>query len=623
MCGIAGFVGKGDSKTLEQMIFAIRHRGPDSTGVWMGDGVGLAHARLSIIDLTPSGSQPMWNEKNSVVIVFNGEIYNFPELREECLSKGYHFRGNSDTEVILALYEAYGISCIERLNGMFAIALYDLAMETLFLARDRVGKKPLYYGEFDGSLLFGSELKALFGHPSMKKEIDPNALSAYLALDYVPTPLSIFKGVSKLPPASILTYKDGETSLQTFWSPQSENREVLSEKDAIIALDKRLRDAVESRLMADVPLGVFLSGGLDSSTVAYYASRASKEPIHTFSIGFNEASFDESVYAEKVAKHLGTNHHHKMLSGEDSLRVIPKVFELLDEPIADASIIPTYLLAEFTRAQVTVALGGDGGDELFAGYQTFQAEKVYNYQSILPFHFGSALIHVAADLVPVSNAYMSNEFKLRKFLEGVDEPDMARRHMRWMGTFNEEESIKILLPEIHNSATLDPYGFAKAYVDSSHLRDEHNKLLWMYQRTYMMDQVMVKVDRATMYNALEARAPFLDTNVVEFANSLPYSMKLHGVTPKYLLKRAMEGKLPRDIIYRTKKGFGVPVGEWLRGPLKEWGEGLLSEANIEKGGIFSPTYIRSLWTEHQSGKRDHRKKLWNILVFLEWRKRFL
>ena len=623
MCGIAGFVGRGDKKTLEQMIFAIRHRGPDSTGVWMGDGVGLAHARLAIIDLTPSGSQPMWNEKNSAVIVFNGEIYNFPKLREECITKGYHFRGNSDTEVILALYEIYGISCIERLNGMFAIALYDLTTKTLFLARDRMGKKPLYYGEFDGNMIFGSELKALLGHSSAKKEIDPNALSEYLALDYVPTPLSIYKGVCKLPPASILTYKEGAISLQTFWLPPREGVDLLNEKDAVRELDKRLQGAVESRLVADVPLGVFLSGGLDSSTVAYYASRATKEPIHTFSIGFNEVTFDESVYAEKVSKHLGTDHHHKMLSGEDSLRVIPKVFELLDEPIADASIIPTYLLSEFTREHVTVALGGDGGDELFAGYQTFQAEKAYKYLSMLPFGLGSALVHGAVNLVPSSSAYMSNEFKLRKFLEGVDDPDMAKRHMRWIGTFTEEESAKILRPEIHNSITLDPYGFAKEYFDSSLLQDGHNKLLWVYQRTYMMDQVMVKVDRATMYNALEARAPFLDTNVVEFANSLPYSMKLHGVTPKYLLKRAMKGKLPRDIIYRTKKGFGVPVGEWLRGPLKEWGEGLLSEANIEKGGIFSPTYIRSLWTEHQSGKRDHRKKLWNILVFLEWQRNFL
>lgn len=622
MCGIAGFSGRGDEQSLEQMIFAIRHRGPDSTGVWMGEGIGLAHARLAIIDLSPAGHQPMWSAQRSAVIVFNGEIYNFADLREECIAKGYQFHGGSDTEVILALYETYGISCIERLRGMFAIALYDLRTKTLYLARDRMGKKPLYYGEVSGTLVFGSEPKSLFGYPGMKKNIDHAALAAYLALDYVPTPLSIYQNIRKLPPASILTHKDGVSSIRTFWEPTGSQNPVLSEQEAIAELERRMYDAVSSRLVADVPLGVFLSGGLDSSTVAYYASRVAKEPIHTFSIGFHEVSFDESIYAEQVAKHLGTDHHHKMLSGEDSLRVIPKVFDLLDEPMADASIIPTYLLSEFTREHVTVALGGDGGDELFAGYQTFQAELIYDYLSSLPRGLGVSLLHQIVPLIPSSNAYMSNEFKLRKFLEGVDEPRMASRHMRWAGTFSEHEIAQILLPEISHAEKVDPFALAESYFSTSRLQDDRNKLLWTYQRTYMMDQVMVKVDRATMYNALEARAPFLDTKVVEFANSLPYSLKLHGVTPKYILKKCMEGKLPRDIIYRTKKGFGVPVGEWLRGPLKEWGEDLLSVTNIEKSGVFSPNYIRSLWSEHQSGQRDHRKKLWNILVFLEWQRHF-
>lgn len=623
MCGIAGFIGSGDTKTLERMIFAIRHRGPDSSGVWMGEGAGLAHARLAIIDLSPAGQQPMWNDDNTVVIAFNGEIYNFPELREECVKDGYNFRGHSDTEVILALYKKYGDACIERLNGMFAIALYDTKAKALLLARDRTGKKPLYYGVWGSTLVFGSEPKALFVHAATKKEINPDAVDAYLALDYVPTPLSVYKDIYKLPPATVLTHKEGVITTQVFWQSPSD-AEGMSEVEAVIELDKRLSKATASRLLSDVPLGVFLSGGIDSSTVAYYAAKATKEPIHTFSIGFDEASFDESDYAKQVAALIKSDHHHKTLTGADSLRVIPKVFEQLDEPMADASIIPTYLLSEFTREHVTVALGGDGGDELFAGYQTFQAEKAYNLVSLLPLGIGKKLLRLAARVVPTSSGYMSNEFKLRKFLEGMDEPDMAKRHLKWTGTFDEEERKRIMLPNVRaEQKSLDPYVNAIREFNSSPAKDVRNKLLWMYQRSFMMDQVMVKVDRASMYNALETRAPFLDTSVVELANSLPYEYKLSGWSVKHLLKETVRGKLPDNIIDRRKKGFGVPIGAWLRGPLKEWGEELLSEENIKKSGVFAHEYIRELWTEHQSGKRDHRKRLWNILVFLEWRSRFM
>ncbi len=622
MCGIAGFIGSGEQTTLERMIFAIRHRGPDKSGVWMGEGAGLAHARLAIIDLSPAGQQPMWNDDNTTVIVFNGEIYNFPEIRDECVKDGYNFRGHSDTEVILALYKKYGDACIERLNGMFAIALYDTKTKALLLARDRTGKKPLYYGVWGGTLVFGSEPKALFAHVAVKNVINPDAVDAYLALDYVPTPLSIYKDMWKLPPATVLTYKDGKITTRVFWKTTGD-AETISEEATIIELDKRLSKAVASRLLSDVPLGVFLSGGIDSSTVAYYAAKAKKEPIHTFSIGFDEASFDESLYAKQVATLIASDHHHKTLTGADSLRVIPKVFELLDEPMADASIIPTYLLSEFTREHVTVALGGDGGDELFAGYQTFQAERAYQLLSRIPFGFGQKLLKLVAAAMPISSAYMSIEFKLRKFLEGMDEPNMAKRHLKWTGTFNEEERKRLLLPNIRAAQkSFDPFLHAVREFDSSPAKDDRNKLLWMYQRSFMMDQVMVKVDRASMYNALETRAPFLDTSVVEFANSLPYGYKLKGWSVKHLLKQAVRRKLPDNIIDRRKKGFGVPIGSWLRGPLKEWGEELLSEENIKISRVFDPAYIRELWAEHQSGKRDHRKRLWNILVFLEWQKHF-
>ncbi len=622
MCGIAGYIGQGDSKSLEQMIFAIRHRGPDNSGVWAGDGVGFAHARLAIIDLSPAGQQPMWDEDHKTVIIFNGEIYNFRELRDECVKDGYAFRGHSDTEVILALYKKHGDACIERLNGMFAIALYDTKTKSLLLARDRTGKKPLYYGVWNDTLVFGSEPKALFAHAAVRKEINADAVEAYLALDYVPTPLSIYKDMYKLAPATILTYKDGVISTRVFWHSSGESS-MQNIEDAILELDRRFAKAVESRLVSDVPLGVFLSGGIDSSAVAYYAAKAKKEPIHTFSIGFDEASFDESVYAKQIALHVKSEHHHKVLTGEDSLRVIPKVFAQLDEPMADASIIPTYLLSEFTREHVTVALGGDGGDELFGGYQTFQAEKIHQYLTMFPSGLAEKVLKGVAGIIPRSNSYMSNEFKLRKFIEGMNEENMARRHLVWTGTFNDAERKRLLLPDIRAvQKRADPLETGVAQFNSSPASDPHNKLLWMYQRTFMMDQVMVKVDRASMYNALETRAPFLDTDVVEFANSLPYHFKLKNFSGKHVLKFMLRGKIPDQIIDRTKKGFGVPVGAWLRGPLREWGEMLLSEENINASGVFAPEYIRELWTEHQSGKRDHRKRLWNILVFLEWKKRF-
>jgi asparagine synthase (glutamine-hydrolysing) len=626
MCGITGFVGTGRENDVERMVASIRHRGPDDKGVYCAEGVGLGHARLAIVDLTPSGHQPMWNRAHTVGIVFNGEIYNFLELKKTLVAEGRVFVGTGDTEVIVALYEKYGEQCFAHLEGMFAIALYDRSKKKLLLARDRMGKKPLYVGVWTETLVFGSEPKALLAHPLVKKELNMSALNAYFALDYVPTPLSIWKGIEKLEPGTFLGYEGGVVRKEQFWNTDFQETS-MSEQDALIELDRRLSDAVSSRLVSDVPLGIFLSGGLDSSTVAYYAARAKQgagEKIHTFSIGFAEASFDESQYAAAVAKHLDTVHHHQMLSAEDSLEVIPDIFSSLDEPMADASIIPTYLLSRFTKEHVTVALGGDGGDELFAGYPTFQAERMMRAYHMIPEVLRRGVFAPAIAHMPASLGNFSLEFKLKKFLEGAEEGNMVRRHMRWVGTFDENERSRLFGPEAWRDLwDENVYAEAERAMAASNSEDERNKLLFAYQRSYMMDEVLVKVDRASMLASLETRAPFLDRTVVEFANRLPYRYKLHGMTTKYLLKKVMEGKLPHDIIHRQKKGFGAPVASWLRGPLKAWAEEMLADESSGKEELIDLVYPRKLFVGHLSGKANYHKKLWNILIFLEWRKNFL
>ncbi len=618
MCGIVGFIGRGDRDDVLRMVQTIRYRGPDDVGVYAEQGVGLGHARLSIIDLSPSGHQPMWNMEHSVSIVFNGEIYNFSLLKKELAAKGHVFQSTSDTEVIIALYKEYGEKCFERLSGMFAIALYDVTKKKLLLARDRMGKKPLYYGVFGGTLLFASEPKAIFAHTLAKKEVDLDALNSYLALDYVPTPQSIFKGVAKLEPGVFLSYEGGNMRKEKYWNPDFRET-TLSFPDALRELDVKLSRSVSSRLVADVPLGIFLSGGLDSSTIAYYATRASTKKIDTFSIGFDEASFDESQYAKEVSLFLDSTHHHHVLRPKDSLDIIPKIFSQLDEPLADASIIPTYLLSRFTKEHVTVALGGDGGDELFAGYPTFQAEKFVSAYQMIPSSLRKGFISRMIHALPISHANFSLDFKLKKFIDGAEEDDIILRHVRWLGTFNDHDRAQLLMAEVQNSFhEQNPLASLEKFVGEFDAKNAQNKLLWAYQRSYMMDQVLAKVDRASMFASLETRSPFLDHELVEFANGLPYQYKMHGLATKYILKELMKDKLPHNIVYRQKKGFGIPVASWLRGPLRDWSTELLSKGSINKHGLFQQEYIDRLKDEHFSGEKDNRKQLWNLIVFALW-----
>ena len=625
MCGIAGYWGKGDEQVLDSMIDAISYRGPDDKGLFVKGNMGLAQRRLSIIDLTSAGHQPMSNEDKTVQIIFNGEIYNYKELKTS-LKQKHTFKSSTDTEVILRLYEEYGEEVFSKIQGMFAIALFDSKNNKLFLARDRMGKKPLYWYKNDNVFLFGSELKALMKHPSFEKEIDLVSLNKYLTYEYVPTPHSIFKNTYKLEPGTYLTWDGKETLKKVFWEPKFLPKSDSFEQ-SLESLDKALEQSVEDRLVSDVPIGVFLSGGIDSSTVAYYASRAQKNKpegkIKTFSIGFKETSFDESSYAKQVSKHLGTEHYEKILTSEDSLSLVPKIGEILDEPMADSSLIPTYLLSKFTKENVTVALGGDGGDELFLGYDTFLAHRLASLYEKVPRVIRTKIIQPLVKLLPTSFVNMSLDFKIKKFVEGF-EGNKNYRNDRWLGAFSHIDRANLFKKEISEKLkSKNEFDDIDTYLSHLDSQDFFDQVTLLHQRMYMMDQVLVKVDRASMANSLEVRAPFLDTRVVDLANHMPTEFKLRGLERKYILKKLMGGKLPDNIVYRKKKGFGVPIAEWIRGDLKPVILDFLGRESIEKMGLFNYDYIEKILDEHFSGKKDNRKQIWTLFVFAMWHRKWL
>jgi len=621
MCGIAGYVGKGNREDLENMISAIKHRGPDNDGVFLVGNVGLAHARLSIIDLSEWGRQPMFNNDKTIGIVFNGEIYNFEELRNELVRIGYKFKSNTDTEMIIYLYEKFGESCFEKLNGMFAIGLYDFRLGKLILARDKMGKKPLYWGIFGDTLIFGSELKAIMRHRVFKKELNLEAVNKYLTYEYVPTPHSIFKNVYKMEPASYLVYQNKEIKKTKFWEIEFNDSDI-SLDEAIVRLDEKINESVRLRMVSDVPLGVFLSGGLDSSTIAYYAQKNSSRKIKTFSVNFEEKSFDESKYAQKVSDILGTEHYDQLLTTKNLIETLSTI-DLIDEPIGDASIIPTYLLSKHARNYVTVALGGDGGDELFAGYPTFQADVLAGIYEKIPTLIKKIFLEKIIHKIPETDNNFSLGFRLKTFVKGLG-GDKKYRHHRWLGSFYKEEKEKLFKREIWNEIGTKKY-FEEIdyYLKNIKAEDCRNKMLGLYMRTYLMDGVLVKADRASMKNSMEVRSPFLDSNLVEFVNSLPFPFKLKGFTTKYILKKLMKDKLPKNIVYRKKKGFGIPLSSWLRNELKKFCDGMLSEGKIKKQGLFDYDYIAKLKDEHFNENKDNRKKLWTLMAFMIWYEKYI
>ena len=623
MCGIAGFVGEGDREVAERMARALIHRGPDDEGYFILPGeVGFGFRRLAIIDLK-TGNQPIFNEDNTVAVMLNGEIYNFQELRKE-LEPRHIFRTSGDTEVIAHLYEEVGEKVFEKLNGMFAIAIWDGKKRKLVLARDRFGKKPLYYAITGDTLIFGSEPKALLAHPALRPELDIEALNLYLMYEYVPSPRTIYRGMSKLEPGTYLIFADGGLTVSRYYEVRFGMRQTpLSESDATVELDRRLEDSVRLRLVSDVPLGVFLSGGLDSSTVAYYASRLSKEPIKTFAVGFEEASFDESIYAKKVADLLRSEHYEARFGARDLLDLIPGIADKLDEPIADPAILPNFLLSRFARQNVTVALGGDGGDELFMGYPTFQAERIAGwFDSLLPDFVRDRAILPALGLLPVSHSYMSFDYRARRFFLGLQH-GKAHRDSVWIGAFTPEEAREVLYPDARSRLMDNEFAELDRHMQRVRGRSRWEQAVFRYLTRYLAEDVLTIKDRASMFASLELRAPFLDFRVVEFANSLPLNFKLRGFTTKFILKRLMKRVLPSEIVFRRKKGFGVPIGKWLLTGLRDLSDELLSPARMRQGGIFEPAFVAKLLADHRSGRRDNRRLIWTLMVFELWREQWL
>ena len=633
MCGISGFltyqtVNIPDEGVLRSMRDTLLHRGPDDSGEFIsplddgGPFVFFGHRRLSIIDLT-SGHQPLSNENGKIWVTFNGEIYNFQELRHQLEALGHQFKTNSDTEVIAHAYEEYGESCLRHFNGMFAIGIWDGMRKRLFLARDRLGKKPLYYSVMNDTFLFASELKALLAYPCFSRKVDPLSFMKYLFFEYIPCPHTIFNDAKKLPPASYLIWQKGGVKIKEYWSPfDSENNEKnLLEPEVESRMIELLRQSVKRRLISDVPLGVFLSGGIDSSAITAFAQEEARGKIKTFSIGFEDPSFDESKYARVASEYLGTDHHEQTMTPADLLNLVPNLPDILDEPMADASILPTYLLSKFTRRYVTVALGGDGGDELFAGYPTYLAHKFAR-----PYEFVLGSLHpivsVLGNLLPVSDDNISFDFKVKKFLSGIGYPDGIRNSV-WLGSFSFPELKKVLSPDMNtqfNQARLteEITSYGKEYP----LKDKTTLLQYLDLKLYLQDDILVKVDRASMACSLEVRAPFLDHELVEFMMNLPSSLKLRRLTTKYLLKKAIKKFLPKEITQRDKKGFGVPIAKWVKGPLRELFGDLLAYDRIRREGFLNPDYVTALFQDHLSNKRDNRKQLWTLLVWELWVDRY-
>lgn len=623
MCGICGFISlkiKPINKPgiIKKMLGVISHRGPDDEGAFAENHAALGVRRLSIIDLN-TGHQPIHNEDSSLWIVHNGEIYNFPELREFLIKKGHVFYTKSDTEVIIHLYEEYGYECLSKLYGMFAFAIWDKKKNELFIARDRFGIKPLYYSDFDAQLLFASEAKSILQFPGFNKGLDLAALDQYLTFEYVPSPRSIFQKIRKLQPGHYLIYKNQNVHIRKYWDIgviKAEN--FLKEIEAEEKLLGLLKNSVKRHLISDVPIGVFLSGGIDSSFITALASNFSNGGIKTFSIGFKDDSFDESRYIKQVAHICGSRHYHRIFDLKDLCDLIPKTAGFLDEPLADASFFPAFLLAKSARQEVTVALSGEGGDELFAGYPTYQAHKFAKYYRMIPLAVRENIIKRIVMNLPVSMKNFSFDFKAKRFVLSVDLP-FELRHIYWMGAFNQQDKALLYGPalkQLVNSKNINEVlnnCFSIFQADG-----ELNKLQYLDIKTYLEGGLLTKSDRASMINSLEMRVPYLDHKLVEFMFSLPPALRLNNFKSKYILKNTARNILPKNIINRRKKGFGIPLAFWINDKLKSLILDVLAKDKIKKEGLFNYRFIEVLLKRHFSNKEDNHKRIWTLFMFELW-----
>ena len=626
MCGICGVVAFDPSARVEERLLRgmaglLAHRGPDGEGVWTNGPVGLGHRRLAIIDLSPAATQPMANEDETLWIVFNGEIYNFQSLRDGLLRRGHSFRSKSDTEVILHLYEEEGEACLQRLRGMFAFALWDRRRRRLFLARDRVGKKPLYYWHRPGrGFAFASEPKAFLADPEFRAEPDDEALWHFLTFQYVPAPWSAFRGVRKLPPAHYLVLENGRLELRRYWELRYTPKRPGPAADLAAELGDRLREAVRLRLISDVPLGAFLSGGVDSSAVVAVMHQLGAGPVRTFSIGFPEGEYNELRYARMVADRFETE-HHELVVRPDALAILPKMVWHYNEPFGDSSAIPSFYLAEMTRRSVTVALNGDGGDESFAGYPRYLALRLSRGFDYVPRGARRGLEWLASSL-PAGRA--KGFFSRGAHFLAAQDPDPQRRYARWLMHFDHGLKQRLCTPEFQACAGAgDSVELILAAYVRSDGPDLLDRTLSVDVQTYLPDDLLVKMDIATMAHSVEARSPFLDHEVMEFAASLPVGLKLRGRSSKVLLKSLLAPLLPRELLHRPKMGFGVPLDHWFRRPLRDFlRETLLYPRCLERG-YLEPRAVRTLVDEHITGRRNWHYQLWDLVVLELWFRTFI
>jgi len=625
MCGIVGIVrndGKPvDEQLLARMNDAIRHRGPDEDGFYINGSVGLAMRRLAIIDLK-SGQQPIHNEDRTSWIVFNGEIYNYLELREKLENLGHTFYTNSDTEAIVHAYDEFGVDCPKHLRGMFAFAIWNTSTQELFLARDRMGKKPLLYADVNGQLVFGSEFSALLLHPEVSRDINPEALDYYLAFMCIPAPLTAYRAIKKLEPAHWLRWRNGNIETGCYWQPDFTKKLDISEEEAGERTIEILRDAVKVRLMSEVPLGAFLSGGIDSSAVVALMSQESSERVKTFSIGFDEQDFSELHHARRVAEHVGAD-HHEFIVRPDAVEILPMLVDHYGEPYADSSAVPTYYVARETRKHVTVALNGDGGDESFAGYERYIAMGLTEKYRRVPSFVRESLIRQAVNMLPTDPTKKSKIKSAQRLLAVVARP-RAGRYMKWMSVFDDELKEPLYTDSFRDQTQgANATGILENWFKRANGIGIVDTLLLTDQMTYLPNDLLVKVDIATMAVSLEARSPFLDHKVIEFAASLPQNLKLRRLTGKYLLKKVLRKLLPSENLTRRKMGFGVPIGHWFRGKMQPFlREVILSEKALGRG-LFRPEAVKQLVDLHVRGERDYSHQLWTLLMLELWFNRFI
>jgi asparagine synthase (glutamine-hydrolysing) len=644
VCGLAGYLNRSIlaeewPALLTAMSNAVLHRGPDDVGHWFDAsvGIGLGHRRLSIIDLSPLGHQPMMSGSGRYVIVYNGEVYNFKEIRVELEALGHRFRGNADTEVIIEGVQAWGVeNTAKRLIGMFAFTIWDRQTRTLSLVRDRLGIKPLYYGQVGRGFAFASELKSLFAIPEFDNQINRNALALFLRHGYVPAPYSIYKGIHKLLPGHVLTLQADESSLRPlsvpFWNLDDVVTQGLykpfqgTDEEASNELNALLSDAVGRRMVADVPLGAFLSGGIDSSATVALMQAQSSTPIKTFTIGFHESGYNEAEYAKTIARHLGTDHTELYVTPEEALQVIPRLPTLYDEPFADSSQIPTFLVSELARRYVTVSLSGDGGDEVFGGYtRYFLGQRVWNMLNLCPTTFrnwsadfllrighqkNGYIAEIINNWLPVRYRLSHPADKISKLSDIISCATREELYLRLVSGWKQPDEIVINGKESPTLLSAPPRNFL--------LQNFTQYMMYLDTLTYLPDDILVKVDRASMGVGLEARVPMLDHRVLEFAWRLPLHMKVRNGEGKWILRQILQRYVPKALIERPKMGFGVPIDSWLKGPLRDWAEHLLEDSRLRQEGFFSSPPIRSIWKDHLDGKVNGQAQLWYILMFQAW-----